>query len=155
MREIFHIISDVFKGIFDTFAIKLLPTAILPSISFLFGFGNMLSLQALLVLVVIDFTTGIAAAKVSKEEIKSKKAVKSAFKVSVYGLLVSAAHLTETIAPGTTYMAETMITFLALTELISIMENAGRLGFAIPKQLLNKLHELRGEDVTATDRQLG
>lgn len=151
MREVITTVVDIFKGMLDTFILKLFPTIVLPSAGFLLGFDNFLSIQALLVLIVIDFVTGISAAKVSREEIKSKKAVKSAFKVAIYGLLVSAAHLTETIAPGTTFMAETMITFLAVTELISVIENAGRLGFAVPQKLLNKLHELRGEEITTTE----
>jgi len=153
IREVYISIKSIFEGLLDTFTVKLVPAVLIPTGGFLFGFENLLSLQALLVLVALDFITGLCSAKISREEIQSKKAVKSAFKVAIYGLLVSAAHLTETIAPGTTFMVETMATFLALTELISILENVGKMGFAIPKRLLNKLHEWRDdEDPTLSNK---
>lgn len=151
LQDFIILTKEIFAGIFDTFSVKILPTLIIPSAGFLFGYDNFLSLQALLVLIVIDFITGIASAKKSGEEIKSKKVVKSAFKIGIYGMLVSSANLTETIAPGTTYMVETMTTFLALTELISILENAGKLGFAVPQKWLNQLHKWRDEETITTE----
>lgn len=154
IADVFNIIKDTVMGVLDSFFAKFVPTLIVPVAGFLFGFENFLSLEALLVLIVIDFITGITSAKVSGQPIESRKVAKSAFKIAVYGLLVSAAHLTETIAPGTTFMVETMTTFLALTELISILENAGKLGFAVPKRWLNQLHKWR-DDEQLSDNKLG
>lgn len=151
LSQVGFLFKEIFAGIFDTFTVKLLPAIIIPTTGFLFGFENFLSLQSLLVLIVIDFITGISSAKKAGEPIQSRKVVKTAFKVGVYGLLVSAAHLTEKIAPGTTFMVETMTTFLALTELISILENAGKLGFAVPQKWLNQLHKWRDEETITTE----
>lgn len=146
INELFNVIKDTVMGLFESFFAKLLPAVILPVAGFMFGFDNFLTLEALLVLIVIDFITGISGAKITGKPIESKKVAKSAFKIAIYGLLVSAAHLTETIAPGETFMVETMTTFLALTELISILENAGKLGFAVPQKWLNQLHKWRDDE---------
>ena len=97
-------------------------------------------------LIIFDFITGIAAAKKTGEEIKSSKVIRSAIKLVVYFLLIAGARITETAVPilgGV--IDETVIAFLALTELISLMENVGKMGYAIPKQLLNKLEKLRDD----------
>jgi toxin secretion/phage lysis holin len=148
MNEFFLITKGVFTGIQEFFTLKLFPTVFVPLYGMLFGFETKNILQALLILVIIDFITGILSAYAAKEQIKSKNAVRSAFKISVYGLLIAAGHLTEQVTPGGTYIEEAVTTFLALTELISIIENIGKMGFAIPQKLLNKLHKFRDEDVT-------
>ena len=103
-------------------------------------------LQALLILIVMDFLTGISAAKRSGEEIKSSNIFRSALKVLLYFMMVSATHLTESAVPIIkAFGDETIIAFLALTELISILENVGRLGFSVPQRMLNKLIELRDQ----------
>ena len=147
MSEFFMIIQGIFTGIREFFSLKFLPSFLIPIFGALFGFEMQKIIEALLLLVAIDFVTGIISAYTSKETIKSKSAVRSAFKIAVYGLLVSAGHLTEQITPGSTYIEEAVTTFLALTELISIIENIGKMGFAIPKKLLNQLHKIRDEDV--------
>ena len=101
-------------------------------------------LKALLILICMDFVTGISAAKKSGEEIKSAGIFRSALKVLLYLMMVSAAHITELAVPIIgSFGDETIIAFLALTELISILENVGRLGFSVPQKMLNKLQELR------------
>ncbi len=147
MHDTIATFKGVFEGIFEFFAFKLVPAFIIPIGGLLFGLDNPVVIKALFLLVTIDFITGISSAKVAKEQIKSKSAVRSAFKIAVYGLLISAGHLTEVITPGTTFIEEAVTTFLALTELISIIENIGKMGFAIPRKLLNTLHKLRDEDV--------
>lgn len=154
MSEFTRIVSDLFTGIGKFFVLKFWPSVVVPALGFLFGMENTLILQSLLVLVVFDFITGIIAARQSGEQIKSKSAVRSAFKVAVYGLLVSAAHLTEAITPIATFIEEAVITFLALTEMISIIENVGKMGYAIPKRLLKKLQNLRDEDSTVVEKKV-
>jgi phage-related holin len=148
MNEFLGITKGVFIGIADLFSMKIVPTILVPIYGVLFGFDTAKILQALLILVVMDFITGIVSAHAAGEVIKSRSAVRSAFKIAVYGLLVSAGHLTEQITPASTYIEEAVTTFLALTELISIIENVGKMGFAIPKKLLNQLHKFRDEGDT-------
>lgn len=147
MRDTIAITQGLILGIGEYFSVKFIPSFIIPAFGFLFGFESQSIMLGLFVLVVIDFITGIGSAKVSGIPIKSRNAVKSAYKVAIYGLLVSAGHITEQIVPLTTFIEEAVTTFLALTELISIIENAGKMGFAIPRKLLNQLHVWRDDEV--------
>lgn len=153
MIDFISITKGVFTGIAEFFTLKLFPSFFVPVYGMLFGFETQKILQALLFLVIIDFITGIASAYVAKEHIRSRSAVRSAFKIAVYGLLISAGHLTEQITPGGTFIEEAVTTFLALTELISIIENIGKMGFAIPRKLLNQLHKFRDENVTMKSKK--
>lgn len=129
------------------------------------------AIASLLALVIFDFITAIGACYIPVfqhecseykkkhswdrcpihkpgEEIKSAKIFRTALKIGIYGTLVSAAHLTETTI-GANFIPlnaidETMLAFLGLTELISIMENSGRMGFQMPHLLLNKLRDAQG-----------
>jgi len=152
MSEFLSIIANTFKGIGEFFAVKFLPSFVIPVFGIFFGFDDQLILRAMLFLIIFDFITGIIAARNSGEVIKSKGIVRSAFKVAVYGLLISAGHLTEQVTPGTWYIQDAVITFLALTEMISIIENVGKMGYAIPRKLLARLQKLRDEDVVVTEK---
>lgn len=101
--------------------------------------------KALLLLIIFDFFTAFFAAKKSGEEIKSSKIFRTPIKILIYFMLVSVAHLMEVVSPLLSILDETMMGFLALTELISIIENTGRMGFAVPQRMLNKLKELRND----------
>ncbi len=61
-------------------------------------------------------------------------------------MLITTARLSEYSLPDVIgYLDETIIAFLCLTELISVLENTGKMGYAIPAQLLNKLKSWRDE----------
>ena len=114
---------------------------------FLFGMNSERILLMVTILVTFDFITGVIASHKSGLSIESRRSLKSVLKLVMYGVLASAAHLTETIIPGTTFINEATIAFLALTELISIIENVGRMGYAVPQRLLNQLGEWRDGDL--------
>jgi phage-related holin len=99
-----------------------------------------------LTLIIIDLVTALAAEYKVGHAIESRKALKTVTKIVIYGLMVAGAHLTEEILPGTTFLDSAAISFLALTELISILENIGKAGYAIPKKLLNQLETLREKE---------
>ncbi len=154
MQEFFSLTKGVFTGIGEFFVVKLWPAVILPLFGVLFGYETESILKALLLLVVFDFITGIISAHSSGEQIRSRSAVRSAYKIAIYGLLISAGHLTEEVTPGTTFIEEAVTTFLAATELISILENVGKMGYAIPRKLLNQLHKLRDDDVKINGKKV-
>jgi toxin secretion/phage lysis holin len=114
--------------------------------SFFFDPTQEKALIAIAVLIIFDFITGFWSAKVSGEEIKSGKVFRSATKSVIYFLFISAAHIAGVAFPFIKDISgSTVIAFLALTELISIMENIGKMGFAIPKKMLNKLQDIRDD----------
>ncbi len=103
-------------------------------------------LLALLILIIVDFLTALANAYHKKIEIQSRKVFVTAVKIIIYFGLIAAGNMTEYAIPVLSgIIDETLLAFLALTELISILENIGKLGFAVPKKLLNKLEELKDE----------
>lgn len=115
--------------------------------SFFFDSVQQLGLIALFILIIFDFLTAIANAYHKSIEIQSRKILTSAIKIVIYFGLIASAHITEHAVPIISgFLDETVLSFLALTELISILENCGKLGFAVPQKLLNKLQELRDKE---------
>lgn len=135
-----HIELKVVAGMVTTFSTFLLPMA------------SWQAMLALLTLITFDFIIGVASAKKSGCPITGRKMSKTPLKIGVYGVLVSSAHLTNLAidVPIEWFSIQTaMIGFLAATELVSILENSGKLGFAVPQRLLNQLNQFRGKDIEA------
>jgi len=145
IHEFIQSIKLLWMGIWEFALTKLIVTMSTSVFVFSFGINHVVIMKALIFLIIIDFVTGMWSARMTGEHITSRRAVRSAYKLVMYGLLVAGAHLTEVIVPGTTYLEDIVTSFLAVTELISILENAGRMGYAIPKKLLKKLQDFRDE----------
>ena len=143
IHETTQYICAAAKSLTDYITIKCFATAAYISYAFIFGDMHKTAHIAVLLLIGADFVTGVSAAKLSGEEIKSSKIVRSAVKSLIYFIMIAGAHLVEVAAPFVTFTDETILAFLASTELISIIENSGKMGFAIPKKLLNKLQDFR------------
>lgn len=130
--------------------LKIFISCLIAIFAFLFDINQWEILAGLLVLIMFDFITGIFAAKMSGEMIQSSKAVRSAFKMFVYCIIIASGHLVDK-AVGITnwiFTAEYAIyVFLSATEAISIFENAGRMGFNTPKKLLNTLKHYTCEEI--------
>lgn len=140
---------NVFSKVCEHAAIKTFATAGLVSVSFLFDGALALQMQALFVLVILDFIFAIAAAhKTDGQKVESRKAIKTVYKLVLYFGLVSAANVTELALPGIFILQgidETVIAFLALTELISVLEHAAEYGLDVPKRLLGQLKEYKSK----------
>lgn len=136
-------VAQTFSSVCSNFAFKCVASASYIFYAFIFNPQHEAAMIAVLILIIFDFITGISAAKFTGEEIKSSKIFRSALKVAIYFMLISAGHLTQKAVGLDFFLEETILAFLAATELISILENTGRLGFAIPQKLLNKLEAFR------------
>lgn len=126
------------ERIFDNFQLKALSAAGMSVFSFFFDSGHNQALLAVLILIIFDFLTAIHAALRTGVRIESAKIFRTAVKIATYFLLVSAAFTAEKTVP-LAFLDETVLGFLAMTELISIMENTARAGYAVPRHLLDKL----------------
>lgn len=105
------------------------------------------AMLAVFFLILFDWITGIFAAKISGETIKSSKIIRTPIKIVIYFMLITGARIAEYSLPHAIgYLDDTVIAFLALTELISVLENTGKMGYAIPKKLLTKLISIRDEE---------
>lgn len=134
----------VFLSIKQYVSAKIALSVLVTIYSFFFGIELAALMLALTALIAFDILTAIVAAYSTQEPIESRKVFKSALKFGIYLVLVSSAHLTDMAVFGMLPLEEGMIAFLAATELISILENAGKMGYATPKKLLNRLQEFRG-----------
>jgi len=101
------------------------------------------ALWALAALMIVDFASGVMTAKVTGDQITSAKIFRTALKFAVYFTLIASGHLTVTAGLPFIPADAIILTYLAATELISIIENAGRAGYAVPQKLLNQLQEFR------------
>ena len=125
--------------------IKCILAAICTAIGFLFGSADGLII-ALVVLIVMDYISGVIAAVVEKRlssEIGAKGIAKKVFML----LIVAVANIVDinVIGEGHVLRAVTVVFYIA-NECISLIENAGRLGVPVPKKLLDVLAQLRDKD---------
>lgn len=128
--------NDIIKGIL---------AAICAAVGFLFGSADGLII-ALVVLIVMDYISGVMAAAVEKRlssEVGAKGIAKKVFML----LIVAVANIVDinVIGEGHVLRAVTVVFYIA-NECISLIENAGRLGVPVPKKLLDVLAQLRNKD---------
>jgi len=132
MDKTYQILTAVFAGL----------------IQFLYGDWTVL-LTILMALTVIDFISGLAAGY-ANGELKSKVGmVGIARKVFIF-LMVAVAHLIDMllVQSGLETKAVIMtmtVVFYAVNEILSITENAGRVGLPVPEQIKNAIVVLRGK----------
>lgn len=136
-------LHTVFSQISDHAAVKALASGAAFGFQWIFG-GNMEGLAAVTALIFIDTLTG--AYKAYKGgKLSSHGFFRFALKCTVYLLLMATASLVDKTLP-VGFASVIMITFLAATEAISIMENLRSLGFAVPSVLVTRLKLLKAEE---------
>jgi toxin secretion/phage lysis holin len=119
------------------------------AVQFLYGDWTIL-LTILLVLSILDFISGLAAGFI-EGTLKSKVGmIGIARKVFIF-VMVAVAHLIDLllIESGleTKALVMTMvIVFYAVNEILSITENAGRIGLPVPEQIKSAIVVLKGKD---------
>lgn len=100
-------------------------------------------LIALVVLMCVDYLTGVLIAIINKKlssEIGAKGIAKKGFMLAV----VIVANILDThLLQGAAICRPAVITFYAANECISILENAGRLGVPLPAFLVKLLEQLK------------
>ncbi len=112
-------------------------------VSFLFGGWSTL-LTILVVFVVIDYASGVAAA--AKEgKLKSDVGLWGIAKKVMIFAIVTVAHLIDTALGEAHLFRDTAIFFYLSNELLSLIENAGRIGAPIPPALQKAVEVLRGK----------
>ncbi|EXY06287.1 hypothetical protein BF15_23660 [Bacillus thuringiensis] len=92
----------------------------------------------------IDYITGVIAAGYNGE-LKSKVGFKGIAKKVVLFLLVAAATQADAIVGSNSALREATIFFFIGNELLSLLENAGRMGIPLPSALTNAVEILGGK----------
>lgn len=111
--------------------------------SFLFG-GWPLLLNIFLAFVVIDYITGLIASGI-QGQLNSKVGWKGIARKVVMFLIIAVAHMVDILLEIQTDMIRNAVIFFYLAnELLSIIENAGRIGLPIPRILLHAVDVLKG-----------
>ena len=99
-------------------------------------------LYALIVVVVIDYVTGVMAAVVD-HKLSSEVGFKGIFKKVLIFLLVGIGHILDTHVIGSGSVLRTAVIFFYLSnEGVSLIENAAHLGLPIPEKLKSVLEQL-------------
>jgi phage-related holin len=107
---------------------------------FFFDSLNTSATIAVFALIFMDSITGVMAAFRTGTAIESHKLLRTAIKIAVYSLMISAGFLSEKAIPihG---IDETIIAALAVTELFSILENTARAGYTVAARLLDRFNK--------------
>ncbi|GAB6455778.1 phage holin family protein [Bacillus cereus] len=121
--------------------------------SFIFTFGGFCgyflggwdtTLRVLLIMAAIDYITGVIAAGYNGE-LKSKVGFKGIAKKVVLFLLVGAAAQADVAIGTNSAIREATIFFFIGNELLSLLENAGKMGIPLPQSLTNAVEVLGGK----------
>jgi len=111
--------------------------------SFLFGGWSSL-LTILLAFVVLDYITGVAAAAKEGRLNSEVGGWGIAKKVGTF-VIVAVAHLVDSALGDAHLFRDAAIFFFLANELLSVIENAGRIGVPIPPVLQQAVEVLRGK----------
>lgn len=123
------------------------------SASFFWGEWSAL-LNILVTFVAIDFVTGWIASGIDGK-LNSKKGWKGIAKKVAIFFVVAVAHQVDMALGGGLHMfRDAAIFFYLANELLSITENAGRIGIPVPEKLLNAVEVLKdkGEEKSSEDQ---
>jgi toxin secretion/phage lysis holin len=113
-------------------------------VGFLFG-GWSKVLILLITLVVIDYATGFLAGAV-EGKLSSKVGFRGIAKKIMIFVMVAVGHLVDTAIWTNHMFRDAAIFFYCANELLSIYENAKRMGVAVPERLLQAVEVLKGKE---------
>ncbi|OPX88130.1 MAG: Holin family protein [Pelotomaculum sp. PtaB.Bin104] len=111
--------------------------------SYFFGGWSVL-LGVLLAFVAADYVTGMMAAGVEGKLSSSVGLKGIAKKVGIF-ILVAVAHLVDTALGNAHIFRDATIFFYLANELLSIIENTGRIGLPVPEVIQQAVEVLRGK----------
>lgn len=127
--------------------LKFIPAFFAGLLTLLYGEWSAL-LTILVALVVIDFVTGMTAASLDGGLQSNRGMIGIARKVFIFAM-VAVAHLIDLLLvesgfESTQLVMTMVIVFYAINEILSITENAGRIGLPVPDQIKNAIEILKG-----------
>ena len=123
-----HLISNVFS-------------VILTTIVYLLG-GVDIALQSLLIVIVIDYLTGIASAIYNKE-LSSKIGFKGIIKKFSYLLVVALSVVIDNLLGQSGLIRTLVIYFFVANDGLSIVENMAEMNIKLPKKLIDALEQIK------------
>ncbi|WP_233274999.1 phage holin family protein [Calidifontibacillus oryziterrae] len=106
------------------------------------GFDRLFTV--LIFLVIIDYITGLIASGIAGE-LSSRVGFKGIAKKLMIFSLVAVAHIIDQLVDGNHLIRDATIYFYIVNEIISIIENAGRVGIPIPNILKKAVSVFRNK----------
>ena len=107
--------------------------------------GLDIALKTLLILIVLDYLTGLCKAIVNKQ-LNSTVGIKGIIKKIGYLIIVALAVVLDRITGDTGAIRTLVIYFFVANEGISIVENWGSIGLPLPKKITEVLEKLKNEN---------
>lgn len=102
--------------------------------------------KALLMLIIADYITGVIVAIV-KKQLSSEVGAKGIAKKILMLIVVAVANVLDVqIIGGGAGLRNITIIFYAANEVISLLENTGKLGLPYPPKLLDVLEQIKNKD---------
>lgn len=116
-------------------------SVILTTIVYLLG-GIDVALQSLLIVIVIDYLTGIASAIYNKE-LSSKMGFKGIIKKFSYLLVVALSVVIDNLLGQSGLIRSLVIYFFVANDGLSIIENMAEMNIKLPKKLIDALEQIK------------
>lgn len=118
-------------------------SVVLTTFIYLVG-GIDVAMKSLLIVIVIDYITGVMSAIYNKE-LNSTIGLKGILKKFSYLIIVSLSVILDRIVGDTGAIRTLVIYFFVANDGISIVENIGKMGVPLPKKLTEVLEQLRNK----------
>ncbi len=132
------------KHLLNSYIANISISGVLTSIVYLLG-GFDVALKTLLIVVVIDYISGVLSALYNKK-LNSKIGFKGILKKLSYFCIIVLATLLDSLLGNSGAIRTLVIYFLVANDGLSIVENAAEMGVPLPKKLIEALEQLRKED---------
>lgn len=123
-----HLITDIASVILTTFI-------------YLVG-GFDIAIQSLLIVIVIDYLTGIASAMYNKE-LSSKIGFKGIIKKFCYLLVVALSVVIDNLLGQSGLIRSLVIYFFVANDGLSIIENMAEMNIKLPEKLIDALEQIK------------
>lgn len=124
--------------------INYITSTLLTTIVYYLG-GLDMALKTLLILMVLDYITGICKSIVNKK-VNSIIGLKGIIKKVGYLILVALSFLLDGVVGDTGAIRNLVVYFFVANEGISILENWGAMGLPLPSKILEVLEQLKKEN---------
>lgn len=123
-----HLISDILSVILTT------------TVYLLGGFD--IALQSLIIVIIIDYLTGIASAIYNKE-LSSKIGLQGIIKKFCYLLIVALSVVIDNLLGQSGLIRSLVIYFFVANDGLSIIENMAEMNVKLPQKLIDSLEQIR------------
>ena len=104
-----------------------------------------IALQSLLLVMFIDYVTGVCKG-IKKKELNSKRGIWGALKKGLYILVVVLATVLDRIMGDSGAIRTLTIYFFVANDGISILENMGGMGVPLPQKIFDVLEQLKNDN---------